>query len=116
MRHFLGLLLIAILLVSHGETGVFPHVELMHAHEAGAPQHSSSAHDDIVELQMESLEVSSTGESTPHPAPHNHVVPGMPDEGLQIASHRSGRSLPRSNEVRRLAGRDAPPLTQPPSA
>lgn len=117
MRQWLGILLLAVILVSHGGfSGAIPHAEQVHSHEAGSSHHAPAPVEESLEINSLAAETSTSGEMATHASAHSHVAVGLPDSALPFASYLSERSLPRPGEAVALVGSEAAPLIEPPLA
>ena len=117
MRQFLGLLLLAITLVSHGGfSGAIAHTEQVHSHEAGSSHHTPAAVEETLEISSVAADTSNSGEPAPHASAHSHVSIDLPESASPFASFFAQRSLLRPGETAPLIGSDAAPLTEPPLA
>lgn len=117
MRHWLAILMLAIILVSHGGfSGAIAHVEQAHSHETGGSHHAPAPVKKTLEINSLAAESSTSGEVAPNASAHSHVTVGLPETASSIASYLSDRSLPLPGKTAILAGSEAAPLTEPPLA
>ena len=117
MRQWLGLLLLAIALVSHGGfSGAIAHAEHVHSHEAGSSHHAPAPVEETLLINSLAAETSISGEMAPHASAHSHTTVGLPESASPLASFVSKRSLPRPGDMKALLGSEAAPLTEPPLA
>lgn len=117
MRQWLGIFLLAIILVSHGgSAGAIAHAEQGHSHDAESSHHAPAPVVDAMEIDSLAAETSTSGEMSPHASAHSHVSVGLPESGSPFASYLAERSLPRPAEPAALLGSEAAPLTEPPLA
>lgn len=117
MRQWLGLLLLAITLVSHGGfSGAIAHAEQAHSHEAGSAHAAPAPVEESLEINSLAAETSTSGDMFPNASAHSHVTVGLPETASPIASYRTERSLPHPSPTAALASSEAAPLTEPPLA
>lgn len=115
MRKWLGILLLAIILVSHGGLmGTVAHAEQGHSHEAGSSHHAPAP--EPLEINALAAETSTSGDMAPNASAHSHVAVGLPESASPLASYLSERSLPRPGETAALVVSEAAPLREPPLA
>ncbi|MDF1835610.1 MAG: hypothetical protein P1U62_12120 [Alteraurantiacibacter sp. bin_em_oilr2.035] len=117
MRQWLSILLLAIVLVSHGGfSGAMPHMEQAHGQVEGSSHHPLPPMDQTSEVGTLAVEASTSGDITPHSSTHSHVAVGLLDSGSPLASYLSERSLQRPGDTAALIGSEPAPLTEPPLA
>lgn len=117
MRQWLGLVLLAITLVSHGGfSGAIAHAEQVHSHESGSSHHSPTPVEGAREINSLAAETPNSGEIAPHASPHSHTTVGLPESASPLTAFLSARSLPRPGDIMALIGSEAAPLTEPPLA
>lgn len=117
MRQWLGFLLLAIILVSHGGfSGAMPHAEQAHTHAAGSSHHAPAPIEEAMEINSVAAETANSGETVPHASAHSHVSVGLPESASPFASYRAERSLLQPGEAAGLVGTNTAPLTEPPLA
>lgn len=116
MRHWFGIFLIAVFLVSHGGAGAIPHADPVHSHETGSSHHDQASAHESVEIDFVTADSSGSDEMAPHAASHSHVSVDLPDNSSPTSSYFTRLLLPRAGEASALIGSETPPLTQPPLA
>lgn len=117
MRQWLGILLLAVVLVSHGGfSGAIPHADEIHSHDAESPHHAPAPSEEALEMGSLAAETSTSGETAPHASAHSHIAVGLPETASPLASYLSERSRPRPGQTSALVGSEPAPLTQPPLA
>jgi len=117
MRQWLGILLLGIILVSHGGfSGAMPHAEQAHSHAAGSSHHAPAPVEEAMEINSLAAENAKSGETAPHASAHSHVSVGLPESASPFTSYRAERSLLQPGEAAGLIGTNTAPLTEPPLA
>lgn len=117
MRQWLGLLLLAITLVSHGGfSGAIAHEEQVHSHEAGSSHHAPAPVEETLKINSLAAETSNSGELVPNASVHNHVTVGLLEIASPLEFFLPERSLPRPGDTIALVGSEAAPLVEPPLA
>jgi len=117
MRQWLGILLLGIILVSHGGfAGAMPHAQQVHSHEAGSSHHAPEHVEETLEINSLADGTSNSGEMAPHASAHSHTTVGLPESASPLVSFLSARSLPRPGDMMALVGSESAPLTEPPLA
>lgn len=115
MRQWLNILLLAIVLVSHGGfSGALPHMEQAHGHEGGSSHHPLPPMDQTSEVGTLAVEASTSDGKTPQSSAHSHVVVDLLEGGLPLVTYLAERSRQRPGETAALVGSDSAPLTEPP--
>lgn len=117
MRQWLGILLLGILLVSHGGfSGAMPHTERAHSHAAGSSHHAPAPVEEAMEINSLAAETANSGETAPLASAHSHVTVGLPEGASPFAFYFAQQSLLRPGETTALVGSNTAPLTEPPLA
>lgn len=117
MRRLFVIMLIAIMLLSHGGVaGLLPHAEAAHSHSDEGehfPLIVAEAGENPVNV---SADLPTSDDMAPAAASHIHVSAEALESDVLLASYRRARDLPQPGDVSLLTGREVPPAPEPPFA
>jgi hypothetical protein len=117
MRVLFALLLVAIMLVSHGGMfGLVPHAAPAHSHTTEGEHFSLVAADEGADMDNAGVDLPTSDNMAPAPAAHSHVAVGLFEDSAFIVFYKQARDLPLPGSMPRLMGREVAPAPEPPSA